>query len=283
MITATELRFEPHQDKGSVRAFILAVVMHGLLLAFLYFGISWTSQPAAPAQADLWTALPPMSAPPPRVVQPPPPPPEPPKPKVIEPEPAPPPPVKADIVQKAEKKKEEPKKLPPPPKPVEKKPPPPPKVEKKEPPPKQEPAKKDLPKPEAKQPLDDIQAALQREERARQNNNINKLAAQELAGAPSSGASKDWVSKVGNLVRSKLPATIVDSVPSSAKAEFDVTLLPGRVVNTVTLVKSSGYPAYDEAARNAILAASPLPPPTGDMKDVPRNLRFPFTPKEVKQ
>ncbi|HEY4372388.1 MAG TPA: cell envelope integrity protein TolA [Burkholderiales bacterium] len=283
MIAAADFRFQPHEDRGSIRAFVLAVVMHCLLIAFLYFGISWTNQPAAPAQADLWTALPPMtSTPPPRAVTPPPPPPKPepkPEPKVVEPEPVPPPPVKADIVQKTEKKKVE-KKEPPPKKKEEEKKPPPPKEVKKEPPP--PPPKKDPPKVQPK-PVDDITAALEKESREKAMKDINAAASRDLAGAPSSGASKDWVSKVGALVRSKLPATIVDSVPPNAKAEFDVTLLPGGIVNTVKLVKSSGYPAYDEAARNAILQASPLPPPTGNMKEVPRNLHFPFTPKELQQ
>jgi len=269
MMVAAELPFHPHNDRGSVRAFVLAAVIHCLLFAFLYFGISWTNQPPAPAQADLWASLPPMSSPPPRVA------PEPkpePKPVVEEPKPAPPPPVKADIEQKAEKEKPKPKKEPPP------------KPEEKKEPPKPEPPKKIPPKAEVKPP-DDLARELAKEDMQRQlrqetaRNDLNRQLAQE-SRAGANGASDAWASKVGAMVRSKVPISIASAVPGNPTAVFDVTVLPGREVGMVTLVKSSGYPAYDDAAKQAIQATSPLPPPTAGMQEIPRRLRFEATPKE---
>ncbi|MDB5805172.1 MAG: periplasmic protein TonB, links inner and outer rane [Betaproteobacteria bacterium] len=272
MMAAAELPFQPHNDRGSIRAFVLAAVVHGLLFAFLYFGISWTSQPAAPAQAELWASLPPMAQP--RVVPPPVVKPEPPKPVVEEPKPEPPPPVKADIVQKIEKKKPEPVK-------------PPPKKEepKKEPPKKAEPPRP-VPKPEEKQP-DPLASEMERMKRelskdTAQNDIKQALSkeGQQKAVPGSSGSSNTWTSKVGALVRAKVPISIANAVPGNPTAIFEVTVLPGREVGLVKLVKSSGYPAYDEAAQHAIEATSPLPPPTPGMGEIPRLLRYEATPKD---
>jgi colicin import membrane protein len=58
----------------------------------------------------------------------------------------------------------------------------------------------------------------------------------------------------------------VADVPANVEAIFKVTLLPdGTLVDDPVLVKSSGFPAYDEAAERAILSAEPLPVPTDPM------------------
>jgi colicin import membrane protein len=77
---------------GTVRSFTLAFVVHGLLFAFLYFGIRWQSRPPAAIEAELWSEPPRPAVPAP--ASPPQPVPEPPKPVVREepkpePEPAP--------------------------------------------------------------------------------------------------------------------------------------------------------------------------------------------------
>ncbi|HEX4329352.1 MAG TPA: energy transducer TonB [Burkholderiales bacterium] len=273
MMVAAELPFRPHNDRGSVRAFVLAAVIHCLLFAFLYLGISWTNQAPAPAQADLWASLPPMASPPPRVV-----PPEPkpePKPVVEEPKPVPPPPLKADIEQKAEKEKPKPKKEPPP-KPEEKKEPPK-KAEVKEPP-------KPLPKPQP----DPLASELDRMKRelnqdTAQNDlqrSLAKEGQQRKATSGSAGTSDAWGAKVAALVRSKVPINIANAVSGNSPAVFTVTVLPGREVGTVTLVKSSGSPAYDDAAKQAIQATSPLPAPTGGMTEMPRSFTLNAYPKD---
>lgn len=278
MIAAADFRFQPHEDRGSVRAFIFAVVMHCLLIAFLYFGISWTNQPAAPAQADLWTALPPMSSPPPRVVTPPQPRPEP---KIEEPKPEPPPPVKADITQKIEKKKPEPPKKKEPPKEPPKKEPP--KAE-----PKTEPPPKPVPKPPEKQQPDPVKAEMDRMQRQLNQdtarNDMQRQLAQEgkqkAQAAASSGNSDAWNAKFAGLVRSGIPVTIANAVKGNSPAIFDITVLPGREVGLVRLVTSSGNPAFDAAAQQAIQATTPLPLPTPGMAPISGHINFKAFPKD---
>ena len=60
----------PPRERGTWRAFALAVVMHVLLGFFLYHGIHWQNSTPAGAEAELWTEVP--DVPTPR--QPPPPP-----------------------------------------------------------------------------------------------------------------------------------------------------------------------------------------------------------------
>lgn len=55
---------------------------------------------------------------------------------------------------------------------------------------------------------------------------------------------------------------MLPDVPYNARAEFDVTLLPGGMVLNAVLVKPSGNAAYDSAAERAIKKAEPLPLPS---------------------
>jgi colicin import membrane protein len=60
----------PPRERGTWRAFALALVMHVLLGFFLYHGIHWQNSTPAGAEAELWTAVP--DTPVPRPVPPPP-------------------------------------------------------------------------------------------------------------------------------------------------------------------------------------------------------------------
>jgi colicin import membrane protein len=228
---------------GTVRSFALAFVVHGLLFAFLYFGIRWQSRPPAAIEAELWSEPPRVAAP--VAVTPPPPAPEPPKPVVREePKPEPEPaPRKADIVEKEEKKKPEPKK------------------------------KEEKPKVEAKReekPREDpLKAALERE--LNQREAANK-ATRELATLKSSSVEaaanqrklEGWADQVRSLIRKDVRAAVADAVAGNPEAVFEVQLLPGPRVGTVRKTKSSGNLAYDEAAQKAIEANERLPaPPSG--------------------
>jgi colicin import membrane protein len=246
MNAAAQLPFQPADNVGAVRSFVLAAVVHVLLFLFLYFGISWQSKPPAPAAADLWSPLPPMSAP---VAAPPPPQP------VVETPPAPPveetpPPVtpKADILEKIEK-------------PVKR---PPPAVE----PPKE--ISKPAPKPAAVKPLppkshvdDDIQRELNKElasqdiKRALQKE-MNRDA--NAGGGRPNSTNRDWSARVASMIRNKVPVNVAEAVTGNPTAEFEVHVLPGREVGLVKLTRSSGNPAYDAAAQRAIESISPLPP-----------------------
>jgi colicin import membrane protein len=105
------LDFAPPDTPGRVRAVILALLVHGMLLAALAWGVRWTRDTQIlSADAELWSAVPQEAAPrlaepPPEPEKPaprppPPPPPLPPQPVVTPP--APPPP-KVDIALEQEK------------------------------------------------------------------------------------------------------------------------------------------------------------------------------------
>ena len=244
---------------GTVRSFALAFVVHGLLFAFLYFGIRWQSRPPAAIEAELWREPPRPVAPAP--VTPPQPAPEPPKPVVREePKPEPEPtPRKPDIVEKEEKKKPEPKK--------------------KEEKPKVEPKKQEIPR------EDPFKAAAEKE--INQREAANK-AARELAALKSSSAEtaanqrklEGWADQVRSLIRRDVKAAIADAVVGNPEAVFEVELLPGPRVGTVRKLKSSGNLPYDEAAQRAIEANERLPtPPAGVVLD--RILVLRMRPKDV--
>ena len=150
--------YERPEEPGKKPALLLTLLVHGLLIAVLFFGVQWKRKPPEVYEVELWSArpVPAVQAPPPEAAEPPPPEikPEPrPTPKAEprpeprpEPKPAPkvepPAPKKPDIAIKEEKKppKPEPTKPEPEPKkpaaPAKAKPviPPPPPEEPVEPP-----------------------------------------------------------------------------------------------------------------------------------------------------
>ncbi|OGS82589.1 MAG: protein TolA [Gallionellales bacterium GWA2_59_43] len=84
-------------------------------------------------------------------------------------------------------------------------------------------------------------------------------------------------------IQSKIRSKIVEQpgVPADAYAQFMVTVLPGGSVLSPRLLKSSGYPAFDDAVERAILKAQPLPlPPGAALFKEFRELRLTFRPKE---
>lgn len=109
--TAERLEFAPPNTPGLLRALVLAILAHGLLVAALTWGVHWKREAQTiSAEAELWAAVPVAAAP--RLQEPPPeptPPPEDPKP-VPKPEPVPPPapavePPKVDIALEQEKRR----------------------------------------------------------------------------------------------------------------------------------------------------------------------------------
>ncbi|MEW5786572.1 MAG: TonB family protein [Pseudomonadota bacterium] len=242
----------------------LALLVHGLFLAALVFGVSWKNPPALPVEADLWAALPELL--------PPPPPPEP----LVEPAPLPPPPPvveklpsRADIaLEKA--RKEEAARL---------------AAEKA----RLEQERKDKEKAEQarleqdrleKERLNrekleqdrkekekkDLARRQMEQELARQmQDDLDAEGAQLRAIQERARASRQV--KVINDFKHRIQAKILAYVRNPAKltgnpeAVFQVTLLPNGEVARVTLVKSSGQPAYDSEVERAILKASPLPLP----------------------
>ena len=249
--TADSGMFEERIDPGRISSFVLAALVHLLLLAILIFGVRWQNRPPESISVELWeppqAVQPPVVEPPkpaPRVEAPPPPKPEP----RIE---------KPDIVEKA----------PPKPKPE-------PKVEK--------PAPKPEPKPAPLKPRVDesqkrMQEALAREQASlavdRERTNLREQLARESA-ASSQKAMLDWMGKV----RAKIRGNVVlpPDVRGNPEALFDVVQLPTGEVLSVKLKKSSGNPALDDAIERAILKSSPLPKP--DKESPPRSFQLKYRP-----
>jgi colicin import membrane protein len=89
-------------------------------------------------------------------------------------------------------------------------------------------------------------------------------AEQERVRAEVNMAVQTQVERYQSLIRDKIrrKMKMVADVPQNVEAIFKVTLLPdGSLMDDPLLVKSSGFPAYDDAAERAILSAEPLPVP----------------------
>ena len=229
----------------------LALAVHAMFFALLYFGVNWRAEPPQGMVVDIWQSLPaPQVA---RVrVEPPPakPPPveqvEPPKPveshKLAEPvQPVAPP--KADI-ELAERKK--------PKAPVEIRKP----VEYKKPPVKQKP-------PIEQKATEPKISEANKAQQAAQAEQARVQAEQDRARAEQAAAVGRVLDEHKARIIAKIKRNIVEppDVPSNASAEFDVTLLPGGSVLSAKLTKPSGNEAYDSAVERAIFKAQPLPLP----------------------
>ncbi len=238
----------PSNPAGKRISIALAVAVHVLLAAFLFYGVNWQTKAPEAVEVELVRAAPdpapvPVAVPPAPTPEPPPPAPAP------EPKPAPPPP-KPEI---AIKEKEKPK---PPPKPV---PAPTPRV-------------------------DPFQEQLKREAEQLTQRKQAETAAQELAqvkaGQAAAARNKAIADYLGR-IRGKIRGNIVlpPEIKGNPEAIFEVTQLPSGEVISVRLKKSSGNAALDAAVERAILKSSPLPKP--EQSDVfDRLLNIPYRPRE---
>ncbi|MBI5899380.1 MAG: TonB C-terminal domain-containing protein [Rhodocyclales bacterium] len=235
----------PGNPAGKRISIALAVAVHLLLAAFLFYGVSWQTKAPEAVEVELVRAAP--EAPPPPVAVPPAPTPEPPPP-APEPTPAPPPP-KPEIAIK-----EKPK--PPPPKPV---PAPTPRV-------------------------DPFQEQLKREAEQLTQRKQAETAAQELAQVKASQAAAARNKAIADYlgrIRAKIRGNIVlpPDIKGNPEAVFEVTQLPSGEVISVRMKKSSGNAALDAAVERAVLKSSPLPKP--EQSDVfDRLLNIPYRPRE---
>lgn len=219
---------EPHRFSAGV----LALTVHLLFFAVLYFGVHWQSRPPESFVVEMWDGLPDTEAVPERT-----------PPPVARTEPTQPPrvvapalpPVKADIEVRDKKSR----------------------------------------KAEAKEKLSrkdkEKAAEAERKELEAYSARATKLdqervqAERERIRAEVDAATRTQVERYQDLIRNKIRRRMkmVADVPASVEAIFKVTLLPdGTLVDDPVLVKSSGYPAYDDAAERAILSAEPLPVPS---------------------
>jgi colicin import membrane protein len=305
------LEFAPPPQPGPVRAFVLAVIAHVLLMVALTWGINWNRETEnVTAEAELWSSVPEQAAP--KLVEatptPPPPPPPPPRieKKVEAPvAPPPPPPVARDpdIALEREKKKqvlarqrqEEQEKQA--------------KLEKLE---KQEKQKKL----EARKKLEEQQereeqkreelaekkeaeerkkkeelakaAKTQKQQREKDANDA-VLRAQQLermrglagaTGAPtatgtaqkSAGMSDSYGGRVQARVRPHIVFT--DDVSGNPAAEVEVRMAPDGTIVSRKITKSSGVKSWDEAVLRALDKAEVLPRDVDGRVPTPLTIQF---------
>ncbi|MCX7274939.1 MAG: cell envelope integrity protein TolA [Burkholderiales bacterium] len=89
------------------------------------------------------------------------------------------------------------------------------------------------------------------------------------AGGASGAALGTWGAKVASHIRSNTVFQIPPDLRGNPKAEFTVSILPDGSIVNLKLTRSSGVPAWDQAAERAIRRSDPLPrPPAGAPRDV---------------
>ena len=225
----------------------LTLLMHGLFLVLLVFGLAWQKRERPTMVAELWSNLPPPPAPkvePPKAV------PEPPKPQpkpVVKPAPKPQPKADISLKEKKEKALKEKKEL----------------AEKKK---KEEQARLEKQKQEA-------EAKRQRE----QEEALKKLAQQQAA------ARAQLVDEHKRLIAEHIKRFIIEppSLQGNPEVELHVTVLVTGTVFEVKTRRASGQALWDSAVQRAIEKASPLPLPQDPalMREF-RELNLKFRPKE---
>lgn len=233
-----------YSEPYKLPAGILAVLVHSLFFALLYFGFNWNRQILSnPAiNVELWSSLPDKVEVAPV------------RPKTAEVEQPQPPEkiMKPDIVVEDRKK-------------LEAKPEKRPQVQKAD---KAKEAAKKAEQIKDARRLADEQAASQQAERIKQ----------EEQAAADGRVVDEYKAKIMNKIRRNI--VMPPDVEKDARAEFLVTLLPGGSVLPPKLVKSSGNTAYDNAVERAILKSDPLPlPPDVQLFNRFRELDMIFKPE----
>jgi len=248
-MSAEALAFPVRAEPAFLRSFLLAAIMHAVLIGILFFGVRFQSHAPTTVEVELWEASPPP--PPPEVKPEPKPEPPPPPPKVEAPKPSP----KPDIAEVA-------------------KPKPKPKAEPK-PKPKAEPPKRDreLEK-RVQEQLAMEQKAVAQQDAERRDRELKALIAKREANDRAK-ALATWQDKIRGKIRGNI--LLPPGIAGNPEAVFDVALLPTGEVISVRPRRSSGHPAYDEAVHRAILKSSPLPKPD-DPRLFERQLELRFRP-----
>ena len=279
---AERLEFAPQPQPGLVRAFMLALLAHLLLLLALTWGVHWQHEAVSPVvEVDLYAAVPQQAAA--KSLEPPPPPPVEPRPVPkpeprVEPEPAPDN-RQADIALEREKKKRTQLAL-------EQK-----LQEQKE----RESAKKLEREKQAAELRRKQQEAQQAQARASQDEarklelqrqeNLKRMTglagSSDLPGLSGSQAQSAAPSATyAGRIRARIKPNIVftDSIAGNAMADVEVRTAPDGTIVGRKLIKSSGVPGWDEAVLRAVDKSQVLP--RDIYGRVPASLVIGFTPKD---
>ncbi len=276
----------PPRAGGKLRAIGLALAIHAVLIGLLVFGLRWTHREPEPVQAELWVPPPPKPPPVPPAPkpEPPPPKPEPPPPPPPKPDPAPPaktePAIKVEQARRETERKEAERRLADQ-KAAERK------AEEKRAEDRRRAAeqkaadekrqKDELARKEAERRAADEK---RRAEQARKDtelaeqrraDDIRRLQSQAgTAGLPSDQAVRGaatgridagYGARVAAAIRANTTYRIPPDFEGNPKAVFLVQLRTDCSVASVRLRRSSGVPAWDQAAERGIEATDPFPKP----------------------
>lgn len=275
MHTASRFEFNnPAPRQGLLRAYGLALLIHGLLLAALTWGVNWRrSDTSLSVEAELWSAVPQQAAPP--LVEPEPTPepaPPPPPPKVEEPRQS-----EADIALAREKERQAKEKL-------EQA-----RLEKEKLAREKERERQEREKKLAEEKKKKELEAKRKEEaeaKQRRDENLKRMAGLAGAtGAPTAtgnaqksagGISSSYAGRI----RARVKPNIVfpDELASNPTAEVEVRTSPDGTIVGRKLVKSSGVPSWDEAVLKAIDKTDTLP--RNEEGVVPSPMTIIFRPKD---
>jgi colicin import membrane protein len=278
--SADRLDFAPPPEPAAIRAFVLAILAHVLLMIALTWGINWNRDAEnVAAEAELWSSVPQQAAPKvvtaPPLPTPPPPKPEPkPEPKV-EPPPAPPVSKAPDIALEREKKRRElaerrqeelerQKKL---------------EARKKQEELKrqEEIAEQKAEEEKKKKKAEELAKAKEKQEAAKAKQDEAKMAALRKenmermmkgaagTGSPSatgtaarsSGPSDSYAGRIRARVKPNIVFT--DDIAGNPTAEVEVRLAPDGTITGKRVVKSSGAKSWDEAVLRALDKTEILP------------------------
>lgn len=264
------------ETPDSIKAGLLSVMVHVLLLGSLLISFNWkTTHPVSIAQVELWDSIetlqPPVAAP---------------LPDPVKPEPAPEP-IKPEPIEKLPPPAPEPKPEPQPEIAIEKKP-----VKQEQ---KKEQPKPDLKAEQARKKLleqmrqEDLKNAPK--EPTKDNSEAIKklqqalLSEDKVVGTPKvSSASAGEVNEFKAKIQAKIRGNVNKSLCGSGNPElkFEIGLIPtGELSGSPKLVKSSGNAACDDAVERAIRVSEPLPLPSDPALFAEfRNLKLTFRPNE---
>lgn len=298
-IAQERLAFAPPPTPGLVRALLLAILAHGLLLALLTAGVQWRREtPPVTAEAELWSAIPELAAPP-APLEPPPPEPEPVKPPpAVEPPPVPKPDPAPDIAiakekarlqkekLKQEKADQEEKKLA--------------KLEQE----KKDKAKQDKLDKAKQAKLDKLasdkkllaEKKLQTEKSSADAKKLEELRQQNLkrmaglagaavgngdanstgSAAQASGPSAGYAGRIRARIKPNI--TYTETISGNPIAEVEVRTSPSGTIISRRLTQSSGVKSWDDAVLNAIDKTEVLPRDVDGR--VPTSLVISFRPRD---
>lgn len=294
--------FMPRPPGGMGRGLVLALLVHGLLVAGLAIGVNWRTSSPTPLQAELWAAVPQVAAPRAAAPEPrPAPPPEPPR-EAQRPKPPPPRPepvarAQPDpqiAIEQARKEKEKQQRL---------------EEEREQERLKKEAARKlELAKAEQAEKQRKAEAEAEKKRQEQERREKERLAEKEKADAAKlaearasavkrmleqAGGTSGEVGSTGTAAQNAGPSAgytgrvvarikpnivFVDNLATNPEAEVLVRLAPdGRIISQ-KLVRSSGVREWDQAVQRAIDRTEVLPRDTDGR--VPPSMVISFRPRE---